>query len=335
MSISTICRRFVPAIGVLSVAGILAACSGASQNAGVGVPQADGNAFPGPALRSGVYARFAGPAKAKAAFNASPLTKIERDLFVSNGGNDVLALKNQSYKGAGEITSGINGSDGIWVDNHGNLYVSNFNSSNVTEYAPGGSSPICTYNSGILDPTNVTTDNAGNVYVVDFYVDQNPGYIDKFPQCSNTMSAQYPISSGPQGVAVDRHGNIFVSYYSHGGAFVEFKNGSSQPTPLNASTVLPGGLVLDKNDNLVAEDQAGSIDVIAPPYTSATPIVTDVNGPFRDSLNRKEDLLFSANTGSNTVTVYRYPSGELLETLGASNGIATPLGVAESPNATF
>jgi hypothetical protein len=99
--------------------------------------------------------------------------------------------------------------------------------------------------------------------------------------------------------------------------------------------VLPGGLVLDKNDNLVAEDQAGSIDVIAPPYASATPIVTDVNGPFRDSLNRKEDLLFSANTGSNTVTVYRYPSGELLETLGASNGITTPLGVAESPNATF
>jgi streptogramin lyase len=333
MSISTICRRFVPALGVLAVAGMLAGCSGASQNAGVGVPQAGGNAFPGPALRSGVYARFAGPAQAQARSNASPLTKIERDLFVSSGGNDVLALKDGSYKSAGEITSGVDGSDGIWVDNHGNLYVSNFNSATVTEYAPGGSSPICTY-SGMLDPTNVTTDDAGNVYVVDFYVDQNPGYIDKFAQCSDTISQQYPISSGPQGVAVDRHGDIFVSYYSHGGAFVEFKHGSSQATPLGVTTVLPGGLVLDKNDNLVADDD-NSIVVIAPPYTSATPIVTSVSGPFRDSLNRKEDLLFSANTGSNTVTVYRYPSGQLVTTLGASNGITSPLGVAESPNATF
>jgi hypothetical protein len=334
MSISTICRRFVPALGVLSVAGLLAACSGASQNAGVGVPQADGHAFPGPALRSGVYARFAGPAKAQAASHASPLSKIGRDLFVSQGGNDVLALKNGSYNPVGEITSGVNGSDGIWVDKHGNLYVSNFNSSDVTEYAPGGSSPICTYNSGILDPTNVTTDNAGNVYVVDFYVDQNPGYIDKFPQCVNTMSAQYPISSGPQGVAVDRHGDIFVSYYSSGGAFVEFKHGSSQATPLSVKTTLPGGLLLDKNDNLIADDD-NSIVVIAPPYTTATPIVNSVSGPFRESLNRAESLLFSANTGSNTVTVYRYPSGQLLDTLGASNGITSPLGVAESPNASF
>jgi hypothetical protein len=335
MSISTIRRRFVPALGVLWAAGMLAACSGASQNAGVGVPQADRNAFPGPALRSGVYARFAGPAKASAGSNASPLTKIERDLFVSNAGSTVLALKNQSYKSAGEITSGVNGSDGLWVDNHGNLYVSNFNSDTVTEYAPGASSPTCTYSSGLVDPINVTTDNAGNVYVVDFYVDQNPGYIDKFAQCDNTISAQYPVSSGPQGVAVDRHGDIFVSYYSNGGAFVEFKNGSSQPTALSATTVLPGGLILDKNGNLVAEDQAGSIDVIAPPYSSATPLVTGVNGPFHDSLNRKEDLLFSANTGSNTVTVYRYPSGSLVTTLGSGNGITTAQGVADSPNATF
>ena len=279
MSISTICRRLVPALGVLSVASMLAACSGATQNAGVGVPQADGNAFPGPALRSGVYARFAGPAKAQAALKASPLLKIERDLFVSSGGNDVLALRDGSYGNAGEITSGVNGADGMWVDNQGNLYVSNFNSSNVTEYAPGGSSPICTYNSGILDPTNVTTDKNDNVYIVDFYVDQNPGYIDKFPQCSNTMSAQYPISSGPQGVAVDHQGDIFVSYYSHGGAFVEFKNGSSQPTPLAVTTVGPGGLVLDKKDNLIADDD-NSIVVIAPPYTTATPIVTNVSGRF-------------------------------------------------------
>jgi hypothetical protein len=334
MSISTTCRRLVPALGALAVAGTLAACSGASQNAGVGVPQADGNAFPGPALRSGVYARFAGPAGAPAGSSASPLTKIERDLFVSNSASAVLAFKNQSYKSAGEITDDVNGSDGIWVDKHQNLYVSNFNSATVTEYAPGGSSPICTYY-GMVDPINVTTDDAGNVYVVDFYVDENPGYIDKFAQCSSTMSTQYPISSGPQGVAVDRHGDIFVSYYSHGGAFVEFKKGSSQPTALGATTVLPGGMVLDKNANLIAEDAAGSIDVIAPPYNSATKLVTGVNGPFHNALNRKEDLLFSANTGSNTVTVYRYPSGSLVTTLGASNGITTAQGVAESPNATF
>jgi hypothetical protein len=333
MLISTFCRRFVPAIGILSVAAALAACSGAQQSAGLGVRQAGGQAFPGPVLRSGVYARFAGPAQAATRSDGAPLT-TERDLFVSNAAGAVLAFKNKGYKSSGEITSGVDGSDGIWVDKHGNLYVSNFDSANVTEYAPGGTSPICTYN-GLVDPINVTTDDAGNVYVVDFYVDQNPGYIDKFAQCSDTISAQYPISSGPQGVAVDRHGDIFVSYYSNGGAFVEFKKGSSQPTALSVTTVLPGGLVLDKNENLIAQDPTGSIDVIAPPYTSATPIVTGVNGPFHLSLNRKEDLLFSANTGNETVTVYRYPSGSLVTTLGSGNGITTAQGVAESPNATF
>jgi sugar/nucleoside kinase (ribokinase family) len=65
-----------------------------------------------------------------------------------------------------------------------------------------------------------------------------------------------------------------------------------------------------------------------------------LNDPFHVSLNRKENLIFSADTGANVsapgvVTVYRYPSFKYVTTIGAGNGITSAFGVAISPDATF
>jgi hypothetical protein len=46
-------------------------------------------------------------------------------------------------------------------------------------------------------------------------------------------------------------------------------------------------------------------------------------------------LLFNANDGSKTVTVYNYPSASLVTTITTSNGIDGAFGVGESPNAVF
>jgi hypothetical protein len=98
---------------------------------------------------------------------------------------------------------------------------------------------------------------------------------------------------------------------------------------------------VDQNDNLIADDQSGngSIDVIAPPYTSAKVLVGGLPVPTRVSLNKAEDLIFSANAGSYkgppSVTIYAYPSGSLVKTLGSSKGITAAGGVAVSPNAVF
>jgi hypothetical protein len=64
-------------------------------------------------------------------------------------------------------------------------------------------------------------------------------------------------------------------------------------------------------------------------------LVTGLSDPFHCSFNKAENLLFNANDGSTTVTIYSYPSMSLVETITSSDGIDGAEGVGESPNAVF
>ncbi|HEY1655889.1 MAG TPA: hypothetical protein VGF86_12330 [Candidatus Tumulicola sp.] len=270
-----------------------------------------------------------------------------RMLFVSDGSKSVVMLKNRTYKKAGEMTQDLLYSDGVWVDAKGNVYVANSTDQwgqgdSVVEYRAGSTKPKCVYTSGLFDPVNVTSDHAGNVYIADFNFFGATGYVDKYAQCSNTISTQYAITKGPEGVAVDRAGNLFVSFSGagYGGAFEEFKGGSGPPVQLGATVASPGGLILDKNGVLITDDQeTGTIDTIAPPYSSASVLASGLEVPFHCSLDVREHRLFNANVGYSyippSVTVYQYPSGKLLETLDSNEGITDSYGVADSPDAAF
>jgi hypothetical protein len=137
---------------------------------------------------------------------------------------------------------------------------------------------------------------------------------------------------------------VFVSYYTgSAGALEEFVAGSKNPRPLGATTVFPGGMVIDKKRNLIVADQGvagqsnGSIDVVAPPYTTATPVLTGLAQPFHESLDKRESELYVTSFDFNvpTVWVMSYPSISIKQTLGSSNGLAYPLGAAHSPDAVF
>lgn len=256
------------------------------------------------------------------ALSATPekKSKVEKDFFVSSLLSDVLIYSDKTYTEIGEITNGLTAADGVWVDSKGNVYVANV-SNDVVEYAKGAGSPSCTY-TGASDPINVTTDSKGNVYVVDF----GSGAVDEYAQCSNTIEKKW-TANGAEGAAVDKAGDLFVSF---GGEFEEFVGGSSNGTLLGATVGSSAGLVLDKKGDLIADDQGGSIDVIAPPYKTAVVLVSGLSDPFHCSLNKKENLLFNSNEGTGDVTVYSYPSGKLLQTVDGGGE-----GVGESPNAVF
>lgn len=270
------------------------------------------------------------------------LSRVDRSadftrlLYVSLGTGAIAELAPTTYKHVGEITKGISNPDGIWVDAHQNLYVTNLDS-NVVEYKPGDSSPACTYSANLVDPVDVTTDGAGNVFVADFNDGRTPGHVDEFKQCRDATVRRYAVDK-PEGVAVDTAGDIFVSYFGPRGFgnFEEFKGGSSIPTRLHAYVIAPAGLILDSKRDLIADDQDGRIDVFPPPYRSGRSIAFELSLPFHCSLNKAETLLFNANAGGNgSVTVYQYPSGKLLKTLADGDGIRSPVGVAFSPDAAF
>jgi hypothetical protein len=264
--------------------------------------------------------------------------RLERRLFVADAALDQVDIfTNKKYRRVGQITelNGIDGADGIWISKQGNLYVANNNAVNVVEYTPGATSPTCTYSTGLIDPINVTTDDHENVYVVDYNpVYYNNGFIDEYSHCSNTITTHYLVSGHPEGAAVNRRGEVFVLYnLDVFGRLEKFHQGSPNPIGLRAVLGRGGGLILDKNQNLIAADQdRGDIDIIPPPYKSKTIVIKALVYPFHIGLNKQETRLFVTAPGqSASLLIYSYPGLALLKSL--SEYIA--VGVSDSPNAVF
>jgi sugar lactone lactonase YvrE len=284
---------------------------------------------------------------------SASIPKDFKGLYVSDAGIDgVWLLKPPKYDAVGELTDGMYLADGLWVDRAKNLYVANVDGQNVTEYAPGASSPTCTYSGGLVDPTNVKTNRAGQVFVIDWGVPQLTGAIDVYKQCQNAVVRKYNFnqkySERPSDVVFDSAGNMFVTYLvddknGHEKGLLEvFKGQSMKPKRLGATLTFPGGLLIDAHGNLIAADQGvqgesnGAVDIIAPPYSSAKPLISGLDQPVWLSLNRTERLLFvsSFDFKNPTVWIFDYPSGKLEMTLGTQNGLQTPIGVAAAPDDT-
>ena len=319
-----------------------------------------GGAIAGPSQGGGLAQRLGGApgstlpptifAAPESAFDA-PLAAMQfRGLYVSDlgvhaGTGGAWLLSPREFKPIGKLSAGMYLPDGEWIDRNGNYYVANVDAANVTEYAPGNRRLTCTY-TGASDPTNVKTDAEGNVYVVDWNIGHN-GSIDVYKQCRNTIVKQYTFGGGaPSDVAFDGIGNMFVMYLvaSTGpGALEEFHVGSKTPVALGATVGFPGGLLVDRSRNLIAADQGtagkrtGAIDIIAPPYAKAVPLVSRLAQPVWLSLNQRQDVLFASSFDHNDpkVWVFDYPSGRLRTTIGSANGLVVPLGVAADPDDTF
>jgi hypothetical protein len=325
----------IASAGCITGALLLSACSTSGSGAGSAMPQAapQSRASSSIANKNGVDLRYGGTYQTIQSRLSPDKAKVDKDLFVSDAIATVFLFKNKTYKPDGSI-GGLGSPDGMAVDTAGNLYVANIGEKNVQEFAPGSSTPKCTYDAGLVDPINVTTDAKGDVFVVDFNDFNDPGFVDEFKQCSDTVTTQYSVSSGPEAAAIDSKGNIFVSYFNSGfsGSFEEFVKGKTPGKVLTVTTTSPGGLTIDKDGDLIADDQSGSIDVIPEPYTSAIPLVSGLSDPFHAALSKNQKVLFNANAGSGTVTIYKYPDGTLTHTLGSSNGLDAVEGVADSPS---
>lgn len=346
---TSMAARLMLASAVLAVAG----CAGGSQVAGTPAPPLS-SAPAGQAGRSeslspsGRLVRTGTRSQAVPAGPAIRFSKKAKDLFVTLD-SDVAVLQNKTWNNLGTIGNGAMACpDGDWVDKKGNLYVADWqcyqsNSPGVYEFKPGASEPSMVYTAGLTDPVNVTTDKLGNVYVMDFF----GGTISEYKQGHNTLryqcAAPVTVYNGIVGAAVDPQGNVFVvsvnsespwstDLYEYAGGL----NGCSA-TQLALYPGFPGGMVLDKNANLLVVDQGNNVvNVIAPPYSGITSQISALD-PFMVTINKKNDQIYvtslmigSSSTGA--VLVDAYPSGSNIATLGASNGISNPGAAVDTLN---
>ena len=259
--------------------------------------------------------------------------KTVHALFVADPGTGAVEmLKFPIWNDVGAITNGVSEPIADWVDRNGNLYVVNLDyaqNPNVTEY-DADHNLIFTYTGAAL-PSAVTTDKLGNVYIADQY-----SGVGEYPQASNVPVAVCTISGISGGVAVDKHGDVFVSALT--GSFpgiVYYPRGLTGCHGTKLPPVTGGrGIVVDPNDNLVVCDaNTNTVDLIAPPYTKVNATLgSGWEFPNSVSLDRTGTQAYVADTGAHSVRVVYYPGGKTVTTLGPKNGLNAPYDAVDSKN---
>jgi sugar lactone lactonase YvrE len=111
------------------------------------------------------------------------------------------------------ISNGMNGPAFPTFDAAGNLYVTNLNAQNVTEYSPpfsSGSNAVNTFGTGQLSqPYGIAVDASGNVYVAN----SNPKNVLQFgPATPTTVSRTLTDGGATLSVAVDQLGYVYVPW---------------------------------------------------------------------------------------------------------------------------
>lgn len=257
-----------------------------------------------------------------------------RDLYVSDFGlGQVVLLKNKTYRKAGTI-SGSQAGD-VFLDTSGNLYNSGYAAINILEFAPGAQSPMFTYNAGMADPVAVSVDASGNVFEGDFN-DGSNGFVNEYRQQQNVVLHTCSPGGPVDGVTVDSHGDVFVGYTNATflGKVVEYRHGLRDCTGKILGVTLPsaGGIAIDRHADLLACDQVAV--VIKPPYDRAMTLGQGYNcgGVSIDKTNK---LAFITDPANAQVFVVDYPSGDLVTTLGVTQGLVDPGSVVDGPNAVY
>jgi sugar lactone lactonase YvrE len=152
----------------------------------------------------------------------------------------------------GEITDGIEASDGIYLDAEGTLYSANYKQAHhggsVTIYPAGSTHPSLTLTQSLDEPIDATADTDGNVYVAN--LGYNPSIVI-FPKGQATPSQVITSSliHTPNQIVVDGLGNIFFSDQSTG--VFEIPSGTTQPVSMNFKGLnFPEGIVLDPSSGM-------------------------------------------------------------------------------------
>jgi hypothetical protein len=246
-----------------------------------------------------------------APFAIEPLKKV-KELFAGYEGG-VCIFKNKNWKEQGCFSSGLNNPFDVSADRKGNLYVANFDGGNITEYDGGSTSPSFTYH-GSPHPLAIAVDRHGNIFESGA-TGASQFVINEFHRGADHIVASCtPPGEGSYGVAVDKHGDLFIDPFIPSEVVLfEYKGGLPGCAATQLATLpAPGvgrGMVVDKNDTLlVCNMNPPEIDVYKPPYGSLSGTFGPPSGlvAFDIALSKKNDVAYVASEG---IDVFAYPSG--------------------------
>jgi hypothetical protein len=192
---------------------------------------------------------------------------VTQYLYVANQSNneiDVYLEKGRWTSTVGEISTGIDGPYGLYVDRQHALYVANQRNNTVTEYPNGATSPLVTYSQGLDRPLYPLVDRHGDLFVGN----ANNGTVVEY-LAGSTTAYQTIQTAGTEadGMDFDQQGNLYVAYRNTAGvgSIEKFPPGSTQGTILGMTLNQPQGVIVDNSGNILAVETGAArrVDVFA------------------------------------------------------------------------
>jgi len=324
----------------LTIAGLLAGCAGS------GAPPAPSGMF-APPLAPGNSAEFPNRSASWMLPGAHAAPSL---LYISNAGtSDVTVYNYLDGKGlllVGTLT-GFALPTGMCTDNAGNVWIPDYDTRKIREYAHGGTSPIFTITEHTGRPYDCSVDpKTGNLAIAN----QQPGnkyylygQVVIFPKGSRQGQPHSPANgfSEIDSLTYDNSGNLFVSgaenYY--GPALFELPKGASQLSPLtlNGGTlyqpiavnwIKPTLLLGDQNFQNSGQPGAYKIYVSGSTATVVGTLTFSGTQQTYAFWRRATRVIVPDHTG-NIVRVYNLSDGTLYNKL--TTDISLPFGAVVSP----
>jgi hypothetical protein len=271
----------------------------------------------------------------------SPSAKAAKHLiyvadFIANA-VEIYPTTGSNPSPIGKITDGISGPEGLFVDRHGNLFVTNVSNQTVTMY-PHGSTTWTLQYTGFAYPVNVAVGANGMVYVDDLVGNK----VVEFPR-GKTRSKRTIDITYPQGAALDASNNLYVSYNTgaHGGGpgdVNEYAPGTTKGRSLGLPIVWSAGDAVDASADVVIADQGSgnndaAVYVFPPGATEPSQTINQgMQDPFHIAFDKPFKHLYVADPAVNALLVYSYPAGTLLKSI--TNGLSSVYGVAVYPQSS-
>jgi len=200
------------------------------------------------------------------------------------------------YSGlAVSFRSGFAHPRGISTDGAGNVFLSDFGSSLITEYPTGGGAPF-TIGTGFQNPDGVAVDGRENVYVSDY----GSGKVKKVLAGGGAITTIGTGYNAPYGVAADAAGNVYVADYLNGVVRKIPANGGATVV-IGSGFTSPAGVAVDSVGNVyVADFGASTIKKI--PAAGGSPITlgTGFLNPYGVTVDHLGNV-FVADFGHNAL----------------------------------
>ena len=238
---------------------------------------------------------------------------------------------------------------GISTDRSGNLYLTgDFKTaqgeqiSGVAIFGPDCGSQGLTFSDPYGDPEDPVID--GQTLYLSSQDDVSlPGSIAVYNIKAGSQPQDEltdPAAGVGYGVALDSHHNLFWSNtntWTFGGQVIEFPRGKMPGIVLKATRIgldEPGGVILDKSNNLLLIDQnTDVISIYAPPYKLPPfSTITMRASAWYCAMGVDQTRLYCLDDVYGSVDAYTYPKGKYL--FSYANGIEAnqgPVGIAVQP----